>query len=189
MNIVQAPNEILRTPTKPVDFSGPKLEKIIADMQQVLVAQKDPEGVGLAANQVGLSLSLFLARFGTKKNEPIRTFINPQLLDHSKTLYPDIEDRKAPLEGCLSKPSYYGVVQRFEWIKIRYQTLESRNRSPETYLEDTFKDFAATVIQHEIDHLNGKLFIERILEQGGRLYAITGKDSKGKEKWEEVELI
>ena len=48
--------------------------------------------------------------------------------------------------------------------------------------------FPATVIQHEMDHLNGKIFVERILEQEGKLYKITGKDKKGKEDWEEVEI-
>lgn len=53
---------------------------------------------------------------------------------------------------------------------------------------ETFTDFPAVVIQHEMDHLNGKIFVEKILEQKGSLYKITGKDKNGKEEWEEVEL-
>lgn len=54
---------------------------------------------------------------------------------------------------------------------------------------EKFSGFPATVIQHEMDHLNGKIFVERILEQKGRLYKIVGKDKKGKDQWEEVELV
>ena len=54
--------------------------------------------------------------------------------------------------------------------------------------EGKFEGFAATVVQHEMDHLEGKIFVERILEQDERLYKVTGSDKKGKEIWEEVEL-
>lgn len=179
-SIVQAPDEILRTQTKMVDPKMPGLNKIITEMKTTMVAQKDPEGVGLAANQVGLPYKIFLARFDTKKNSPIYTFINPEIVETSADLQK--EDRKAPLEGCLSLPKYYGVVRRNVWVQIKYlnEKLEVKN--------EKFSGFPATVIQHEMDHLSGKIFVERILEQSGLLYRITGKDAKGKEKWEEVEL-
>jgi len=63
MIIVQSPSDILRHPTKEVDFSGPKLEAIINEMTKTMVACKDPEGVGLAANQVNLPLRLFYCPF------------------------------------------------------------------------------------------------------------------------------
>lgn len=204
--IVQAPSEILRTPAKGVGISGDALAKIISEMKVALIAQKDPEGVGLAATQVGLPYRLFLARFDTKKNSPIYTFINPEIVDHSKEFA--TENKKTPLEGCLSLPLYYGYVKRWKWVKVRYQTindnqknrkLENQKNSQSGTLEswtsgtlvtreETFSDFPATVIQHEIDHLDGKIFVERILSQNGRLYKNTGKDKGGKDKWEEVEL-
>lgn len=187
MQIVQAPAEILRTPTKPVALPMEKLFKIIEEMKQVLLTQKDPEGVGLAANQVGLPYSLFLGRFTTKKNETIRVFINPEVIEHSQELHPSDDDKKSPLEGCLSRPNYYGTVKRWKWIKLKYYATPEAVVSSQ-WTEDRFEDFAATVIQHEMDHLNGKLFVERILEQKGKLYRIVGKDAKGKEKWEEVEF-
>lgn len=176
-SIVQAPDEVLRNITQPVNFD---VSKLIEEMKQILISQNDPEGVGLAANQVGLSYRLFLARFKTSKNAPIRVFINPEILEHSEEFQP--EDKKAPLEGCLSLPKYYGVVKRWKWVQVKYQDekLETKN--------EKFEGFPAVVIQHEMDHLNGKIFVERILEQQGLLYKVTGKDKKGKETWEEVEL-
>lgn len=170
--IVQAPNEILRTPAKSVDLKMPGLEKIITEMKKILVNQKDPEGVGLAANQIGLPYRLFVTRTGV--------FINPEILEHSKEF--QIEKKKSPLEGCLSLPKYYGVVKRYKWIKLKYfnEQLAMCNQK--------FEGFLAVVIQHEMDHLDGKIFVERILEQQGRLYKITGKNKNGKENWEEVEL-
>ncbi len=170
--IIQAPNEILRTVTKPVDLKMPGLEKIIAEMKKILINQADPEGVGLAANQIGLPYKLFITRTGV--------FINPEILEHSEEF--QIEKKKSPLEGCLSLPKYYGVVKRYKWVKIKYFDGSARGRS------DVFSGFAAVVIQHEMDHLDGKIFVERILEQQGSLFKITGKDNKNKDIWEEVEI-
>jgi len=178
--IVPAPNEILRAKAKPVEFPFPKLKEILREMEKTLLAQKDPEGVGLAANQVGLSYQLFLARFSTKKTEPIRVFINPQITDHSEETQE--ETKNSPLEGCLSIPKYYGIVQRWKSVTLKYQDENGK------LLIENFEGFPAVVIQHEMDHLNGKIFVERILEQNGKLYKITGKNKKGKDKWEEVIL-
>lgn len=180
--IVQAPNEILRTKAKHVDFSGDKLKFMVSEMIETMLAQEDPEGIGLAANQAGLPWKIFVARFGTKKSDKIHSYINPEVLDHAEELWPDEKSKKTPLEGCLSKPNYYGAVKRWKWLTLRYQTLTGEIK------EEKFEDFPAVVIQHEIDHLQGKLFIERIIEQQGKLYKITGKGHDGKENWEEVEF-
>ncbi len=190
INIVQAPNPILREKTKPVTLPPEKIQKIIAEMKEIMVVQKDPEGVGLAANQIGLPYSMFIARYDTKLNSDIHVFINPEIITHSQELQPD-EDEKAPLEGCLSLPNYYGMVKRFRWIQVKFQNEQL------AMCNEQFKDFPATVIQHEMDHLNGKIFVERILEQNGRLYKTTKKPARnashsdaggGKDIWEEIEL-
>ena len=185
--VVLAPNEILRTKTVSTDLTPEKLKKIISGMTKVLLAQKDPEGVGLAANQVGLPYSIFLTRFfiknlpaGRQESEPVRVFINPKIVDHSEEIQNETKD--SPLEGCLSIPKYYGVVQRWQWIKLEYQNEKCEIKN------DKFVGFPAVVIQHEMDHLNGTVFVERILEQNGRLYKVTGKNKKGKDEWEEVQL-
>ncbi len=185
--IVQSPNAILRQPvSERVTSATPKLAKVIASMSQTLVAQKDPEGVGLAANQVGLPYKLFLARFDIKKNSPIHIFINPEIVAHSDETQPDPDDQKPTLEGCLSLPRYYGMVKRWKSVILKYQTLNSADQLEEK--EESFHDFPAMVIQHEMDHLTGHIFVERILEQKGKLYKITGKTKRGRDEWEEVEI-
>ncbi|MCL4390074.1 MAG: peptide deformylase [Patescibacteria group bacterium] len=180
-SIVKAPSEILRTPVGPADLPAAKLAKIIAEMKATLIAQKDPEGVGLSANQVGLPYLLFLARFDTKPNSPIHVFINPEIVSHSEELQEENED-KSPLEGCLSLPKYYGFVKRWKTVELRYQDENCKLKT------ENFRGFPAVVIQHEMDHLEGKIFVERILEQSGKLYKVAGKNKKGKDTWEEVEI-
>ncbi len=180
-SVVQAPNPILRSVTSAVNLSPVKLTKIITEMKKTLIAQKDPEGVGLAANQVGLPYSLFLARFETKTNSPIHVFVNPEITSHSEELQPK-EQEKSPLEGCLSLPNYYGVVKRYRWVELKYQDENLATRT------EKFTGFPATVIQHEMDHLQGKIFVERLLEQQGQLFKSTGKNKRGKDIWEEVEI-
>ncbi len=177
--LIQAPHEILRSIAKPVDFSGPKLKKLIEEMKAILASQADPEGVGLAANQIGLPYSIFVTR--------THVFVNPEIVAHSEELQPE-KNKKSPLEGCLSLPRYYGLVKRYQWVKVKHQKLDPVTGLLGNWVTDLFKGFSSMVIQHEMDHLNGKIFVERILEQKGKLYKIVGKDSKGKEKWEEVEI-
>lgn len=175
--IVQAPSEILRSATKPISID---VTKIVEEMKKTLIAQKDPEGVGLAANQVGLPYKLFLARFSARKTEPIRVFINPKIVSHSEDF--QVEKRNSSLEGCLSVPKLYGLVKRWKSVTLQYKTETGEDKT------ETFEGFPAVVIQHEMDHLNGKIFVERILEQNGRLYKMTGKNSEGKDEWEEITL-
>ena len=180
LKIVTVPANVLTQPTKPVVEVDDKIKKIVYEMEKVLTAQNDPPGVGLAANQVGLPYKIFLARFSPARKEPIRVFINPEILTHSKE--EQEETNKSPLEGCLSLPKYYGLVKRFKWVELKYQDEKGDVKT------DKFEDFPAIVIQHEMDHLDGKIFVERILEQKGRIYKIIGRDKQGKDEWEEVEL-
>lgn len=184
--IVQAPNAILRTPAKPVDFSGSKLKALVDEMIATMLREKDPEGVGLAANQVNLPWKIFIARSSTKKSDPVKVFINPEIVNHSEKLIPDTSDKKHPLEGCLSKPNYYGTVKRWQWITLKFLIFNSQFTKSEEKTEK-FEGFPSTVIQHEIDHLNGKIFIERILEQKGKLFKIL-KSKSGEDEWGEVDI-
>ena len=122
------------------------------------------------------------------KNSPVHVFINPEIVAHSEQIQPadKKEEENAQLEGCLSLPKYYGIVKRWKWVKVRFQ-VSGFSGQLETK-EEKFEGFPATVIQHEIDHLNGRIFVERILEQSGKLYKSTGKNKKGKDIWEEVEI-
>jgi peptide deformylase len=196
--ILQAPHATLRAAARTVDLPAEKLSEIIARMEDTLLAQKDPPGVGLAANQVGLPYRLFVARFSTKKGEPVRVFINPEIVSHSEDFQPSPADKKKPpLEGCLSIPKLYGAVKRWQSITLKYQIIDNSSETTDRKKDNrkwfaeemqTFTGFPAVVIQHEMDHLEGRVFTERILEQKGKLYRITGKDKAGKEKWEEITL-
>jgi peptide deformylase len=129
----------------------------------------------LAAPQIGKSLRIFLAKY----QKLDRLVINPEILaisqKHSKVGKKD--KNKEILEGCLSLPHYYGPLKRENSVKLKYL-----NQRGEEVIEE-FKDFDAQIILHEIDHLNGVLFIDRLLEKKKPLYHVDGK------KWEEVELI
>lgn len=175
--IVTVKDSQLHQPAKPVAMFDKKLKNLIRDMRETLAAQKDPEGVGLAAPQIGVSLRVFLSRLKGKS----KVFINPEILKLSEGSNDPKEnspsaDEDYIMEGCLSLPHYYGPVKRSLEVEVKYQ-----NPKGETITE-TIKGFPAQVIQHEVDHLDGKIFIDRLFEQNRQLYKLIGN------KWQEVEL-
>lgn len=185
--VVKAPDQILSQKTQPVSAKGgptsgwdKKTLKIIEEMRTTLVKQTNPKGVGLAAPQIGYPLRIFITKPYPKS--PIKVFINPEITWRSEELTNGVPERENPLEGCLSLPGIWGTVKRHASVKLRYQIPDGRTH------KETFEGFLATVIQHEMDHLEGRLFPQRVLEQQGKLYKVTGKDEKGKEKWEEIEI-
>lgn len=170
--IVDVKDEVLRKEAKRVTAIDKKIKEIIQDMKDTLVAQNDPEGVGLAAPQIGKSLQIFLMSY---EGEEL-VVINPKVISMSQ-IKPLKEIKKGePLEGCLSLPHYYGPVARATEITIEYM-----NELGEIKTEK-FEGFLAHIVQHEIDHLKGILFVDHILEQDSPLYHMHGDD------WEEVEL-
>lgn len=164
LKIVSVPNKILSSPTRRVDKIDDKIRELITEMEETLITQKDPKGVGLAANQVGINLSIFIIKSSEKTQTKV--FINPKIL---KVLNPPPKSttrRKKPvkLEGCLSIPKIWGSVKRAKKIYLEYQDLTGEVK------RDWFKGFEATIIQHEIDHLNGVVFTQRSMEQNQKLY-------------------
>jgi peptide deformylase len=175
LKIVELPNKILRQKAKKVKVIDKKIKKLITDMQATLEAQADPEGVGLAAPQIGKSLRLFIVKYKDQR----RVVINPKILSRSTPKKAAEVGKKHPLEGCLSLPHYYGPVKRPDKIKIKYQDEKGKKKTEE------FSGFMACIISHEIDHLEGKFFVDHILSQKAPLYKYHPK----KDSWEEVELI
>lgn len=170
--IVGVKSESLRRPSKRVSKVDKKILDLISDMKETLKVQKDPEGVGLAAPQVGKNLRIFIM-----DHEGVRrVVINPEIISQSKSSGVKKKKEKDLLEGCLSLPHYYGPLERATKIKIKYIN-ESGNE-----VTEEFYGFTAQIVQHEIDHLNGIIFIDRIIEQKRPLYEIHGDD------WREVEL-
>jgi peptide deformylase len=177
-SIVHVPNDVLCNPTKTVTFFDKKLEKLIADMTETLVKTKNPKGVGLAAPQIGESWRIFVAK-PTEKSE-VRVFINPEIIKiNPAKLQIDNEKKDDRLEGCLSIPAVWGKVNRSADLTLKYQDMSGVTH------EEVFTGFLATIIQHEIDHLQGVLFTQRVLEQKGKIYQST-RDKKGKEVLEEI---
>lgn len=163
-------------------------------MKDTMEGAKDPEGVGLAAPQIGKSLQIFIAKPFPKKD--IMVFINPQikeispLADFSKVSQSKKTEKAKKragikkgqqLEGCLSLKNIWGIVKRSPEVTVLY-TDEKGNRRT-----DIFKGFLATIIQHEYDHLQGVLFPKRVLEQKGKLYK-SEKDEKGDDVFDELKF-
>ncbi len=168
MKILTTPDKFLRHKAKPVVSYDKKLEKQIAGMVKTLKAATDPEGVGLAATQVGLDRRLFLVILNGKPE----VFINPEITNQSKAMLSEVHPKKKArwLEGCLSIPRIWGFVDRHYSVEVDYLTPENgelvkRHRK--------FEDVESAYIQHENDHINGVLFTDHVLQQGGQLYKET----------------
>lgn len=145
--IVKYGDPILETPADPVtEFDTPELHKLIEDMFETMYAAR---GVGLAAPQIGLGrrLTVIDCSAGENPEEKI-VLINPEIISK--------EGSQTGEEGCLSIPGFRENVTRAKRATVRAQ-----NPKGETF-EITGEDLLARALQHEIDHLNGKLFISHI---------------------------
>ena len=167
LKIVTVPANVLTQPTKPVVEVDDKIKKIVYEMEKVLNAQNDPPGVGLAANQVGLDLSIFIIK--TSEKAKIKVFINPKIItrtdlfkDSPKKVRP--YKKKVKLEGCLSIPRVWSPVKRSDRGFLNFQDLTGKEHLK------WFTGFEAIIIQHEVDHLNGIVFTQRAVEQKGQLF-------------------
>lgn len=176
LKLVTAPNTVLNTPTQSVKTFDSKLKNLIQQMEQTLIAQVDPQGVGLAATQIGSNLAIFIMKPGKKTKTEV--FINPRVIkimqtsevlpNKSSTLTSEVKGRekkkKHPLEGCLSIPRIWSHVKRPKKILLEYQDLSGKSK------KGWFSGLKSTIVQHEVDHLNGILFTQRALEQKSQLY-------------------
>lgn len=172
--ILTAPKDVLSTPTRKVEAIDRKIHNLVRDMSETLLACKDPLGVGLAATQVGVPLSLCIIK-PTRKS-PIEVLINPKIISVSskKTIH------KSILEGCLSIPNLWAHINRAATVDIEYTRLDGAR------VQKHVTGYAAHIIQHEVDHLNGTLFTHQALAQGQQLYTVERKD--GEEEFVPVEL-
>lgn len=138
---------ILRKKTEPVDMFDKKLRKFVDDMIDIMYVE---DGIGLAAPQIGFSRRVVVVDASELvKGEYPRAFINPVIIEFSQET--DVKE-----EGCLSIPGVHEEVVRSTWIVVKYQD-EKGNEHTEEYT-----NWLARILQHEIDHLNGVLFVDRI---------------------------
>ncbi len=180
-SILQAPNEILSRPAKKVKKIDKSIISLIKGMEETLNKTRDPQGVGLAAPQIGRDLRIFIAKPTDKS--PIHAFINPVIEKSIKinSSQKTKKEKSRKLEGCLSLQSIWGEVARERQIIVSY--LDEKGISH----KKKFSGFLAMIIQHEADHLNGLLFPKRALEQKGKLYK-SHKNEKGEDEFEEIEI-
>ena len=146
--ILKFPDQDLRIKAKPVESFDGELKTLTDDMFETM---HSVNGIGLAATQIGIAKQVAVIDVSPEKNEPL-VIVNPviQILDPSKT-----EDYD---EGCLSVPGFFEKISRPSDIKLTYQDLNGKKQEikPEGLL--------TKVVQHELDHLNGRLFVDHISE-------------------------
>ncbi len=142
LTILHFPDERLRTVAKPVEHVDDRLRKVIDDMFETMY---EAPGIGLAATQVDFHQRLIVIDVSEEKNQPL-VFINPEILER--------EGEEEMDEGCLSVPGIYETVKRADKVKVRAL---DRNGEP---FELQTGGLLAVCIQHEIDHLDGKLFVD-----------------------------
>jgi peptide deformylase len=153
--ITQLGRPVLRTPSKPVRIPLSKAhDRLIDDM---LVTMKKAKGVGIAAPQVDVGLRLFIvapepsSRYPNAPTMAPVTMINPILVKHSKKMVTD-------WEGCLSIPGLRGRVPRYHAIEIEFTTRDGQRMRAE------LTGFVARIFQHEFDHINGHVYIDRVAD-------------------------
>jgi peptide deformylase len=146
-DIIVLPDKRLRLVSKPVARIDSSVRALVEDMFETMY---DAPGIGLAAIQIGEATRVVTMDLAKKDDarEP-RVFINPELVARS-------DNKNTHEEGCLSIPEYYEEVERPAAVKIRYLDLDGRQHEVDA------EGLLATCIQHEIDHLNGVLFIDHI---------------------------
>ena len=153
--IVRVPQGVLRQKTKKIKKIDASLQKLIDDMIETM---HDAPGVGLAANQVGVSLRVCVIHV---PGEDVVTLVNPEIVRRSGTRQCD--------EGCLSLPGYKGIVPRSE--KVVVKGLNRDGRPVRYHASDLF----AEAIEHEVDHLNGILYFD-YLKSMEELTPYTARD-------------
>ena len=139
LNVVKVGHPVLKQKAAPVEFVNKKIRALLDDMKDTMYAE---DGVGLAAPQVGESIRMLVLDDGNGFQE----FINPEILNR--------EGEETCEEGCLSVPGIYDTVTRAEHIKVR-----ALNEKGET-IEFEATELLAVCVQHELDHLDGKVFVE-----------------------------
>ena len=171
LDIVHYGDPILKKPCNPFD-NFPKIDTILENMFDSMY---EADGIGLAANQVGLDMQLFIVDIShTDETEGVHVFINSSIVK-------SYDDEELFQEGCLSLPGIALDVMRPKKVILKYQTPDQK------WHENEFQGLLARAIQHEIDHLNGVFIIDRVSKQEKSKYKNDLKSlaSKSKQKMAE----
>jgi peptide deformylase len=161
-------DKFLRTPSQPVKKINREIKQLIEDIRDTIDANP---AVGLAAPQIGVHKRVFGARMSYREDQPDEEmqppiiFINPEILERS-------EETERGYDACLSIPGMMAYTTRNLKIKVRYQNEKGKR------IEQEFEGWDARVIQHEIDHLDGILFLDRLDSQEDLYVLIPDQDGK-----------
>ncbi|MDY7039480.1 MAG: peptide deformylase [Chloroflexota bacterium] len=165
--ILTVPDPRLREKARPVKKVGKEVQTLCDDMLETMY---DAPGVGLAATQIGVDLQVIIIELPEDENDPLAGqpifLVNPELLSASGS-----EEKQ---EGCLSVPGYVGYVDRATEVTV--QALDRRGRK----VRIEASGFMAHVLQHEIDHLNGVLYVDR-LSGPDKLFPLEQEEGTGSE--------
>jgi peptide deformylase len=146
LRILEFPDPRLRKKAAPVEVVDESLRQLIDDMFETMY---EAPGIGLAATQVDVHRRLLVADVSQEKDQP-HVLINAEILEKDGSAVTE--------EGCLSVPGYYEEVERAEHIKVRYLDRDGNEQ------ESEFEGLLAVCVQHEMDHLEGKLFVDYLSE-------------------------
>jgi len=146
LDILHFPDSRLRNSANPVARVDATVRKLVDDMFQTMY---EAPGIGLAATQVDVHRRLLVADVSNEKDDPW-VLINPVIIEQDGV--------EVSEEGCLSVPGYYEEVQRAEHVRVRYLDRDGNE------MESEFEGLLAVCVQHEMDHLEGKLFVDYLSE-------------------------
>ena len=146
LRILEFPDPKLRTKAHPVGKVDDALRQLIDDMFETMY---QAPGIGLAATQIDVHRRLLVADVSGERTDP-HVLINPVIIEKDGLTVTE--------EGCLSVPGFYEEVERAEHIRVRYLNPDGKE------VESEFEEMLAVCIQHEIDHLDGRLFVDYLSE-------------------------
>jgi len=141
--IYKYPHTILRQRAKKISIIDKSIQKLVDDMMDTL---QNSGGVGLSANQIGVLKRLIVIQL--PEDEEPTAYINPEIIHR--------EGKREVQEGCLSIPGYYGTITRSMWIKAKGMDRKSH------IIKFTAEGLLSQIIEHEIDHINGILYIDHL---------------------------
>lgn len=160
VEIITSPNPILRKKAKEVEKIDINVEKVIENMALALESS-EVEGLAIAAPQIGKSVRIILIKVREQRDKddkiiqkaiPLTAYINPQITRYSK-------EKVSLEEGCLSYPNLYGEVERPK--KVRLEATDTKGKK----VKVNASGLLARVFQHEVDHLDGILFIDKVIDK------------------------
>jgi peptide deformylase len=146
LRILEFPDPKLRIKAQPVGKVDDALRRLIDDMFETMY---QAPGIGLAATQIDVHRRLLVADVSSERTDP-HVLINPVIIEKDGLMVTE--------EGCLSVPGFYEEVERAEHIRVRYLDRDGEE------VESEFEEMLAVCVQHEIDHLDGKLFVDYLSE-------------------------